>query len=429
VTGLPNRLMFEEMISKHPGKAFGLMLLGVDQFKRVLGGLGLNAGDQLLQAVAERIHLAMVNSGFTDYTLFRFEGVEFGLVVAGTDSNELLTEKCMLVHTAMEAPFIVEQREMYVAMNCGISFYPRDSHDGRTIVRNAGAAMQASRVQSRHRICLFDQAMNTLALDRLSLENDLRRAIEKDELLLHYQPQVSLATGEVIGVEALLRWQRNGQMVSPAMFIPHAEVSGLIIPIGYWVLQQACLQAKRWQDMGLQPMVVAVNISPRQFLQDDFVESVQAVLQQTCMPPELLELEITEGAAVQDVEQAISTLIALKKLGVKLSIDDFGTGYSSLSYLKRFSVDKLKIDQSFVRQMSDSLQDAAIVTVVVELAHQLGLTAIAEGVETVDQLNHLIALGCNEIQGYYFSRPIPAKQLEEKLIAGLCLNLDSESKL
>jgi len=403
------------------------MLLGVDQFKRVLGGLGLNAGDHLLQAVAERIQLAMVSSAFTDFTLFRFEGVEFGLVIAGTESHELLTQKCMEIHAAMETPFIVEQREMFVVMNCGISFYPHDSNDGRTIVRNAGAAMQASRVQSRHRICLFDQAMNTLALDRLSLENDLRRAIEKDELLLHYQPQVSLATGEVIGVEALLRWQRNGQMVSPAMFIPHAEVSGLIVPIGTWVLQQACMQAQQWKESGLQPLVVAVNISPRQFTQDDFVESVQNVLLQTGMPPDLLELEITEGAAMQDVEQAISTLIALKKLGVKLSIDDFGTGYSSLSYLKRFSVDKLKIDQSFVRQMSESLQDAAIVTVVVELAHQLGLIAIAEGVETVDQLNHLIALGCDEIQGYYFSRPITAKQLEQKLREGLTLSLDTDS--
>ncbi len=423
VTGLPNRLMFEEMMTTHSGISHGLLLFGIDQFKRVLGGLGLGAGDVLLRAVAERIQGALPAADFADYGVFRFEGVEFGVIMPHTGNNAGLAKVAQTVHAAMEAPFVVENREMFITLNCGAALYPRDSSDGITLMRNAGAAMQASREQNRNRFRLYEQAMSELALERLALENDLRRAIEQDELALHYQPQVSLESGQIIGVEALLRWRRNGQMVSPAIFIPHAEASGLIIPIGIWVLQQACRQAKAWQDAGLQPLLVAVNISPRQFLQDDFVATVAAVLKETGMPPGQLELEITEGAAVQDVEHAIATLKSLKQLGVQLSIDDFGTGYSSLSYLKRFSIDKLKIDQSFVRQMADSAHDGAIVAVVVELGHQFGLTVIAEGVETVEQLNQLIALDCDEMQGYYFGKPVPPEQLAEQLQAHRCLDL------
>jgi EAL domain-containing protein (putative c-di-GMP-specific phosphodiesterase class I) len=327
----------------------------------------------------------------------------------------------------MEQPFVIEQRDMFVSLNCGGALYPRDSGDAITLVRNAGAAMQASREQSRNRFQLYDRSMSDLALDRLALENDLRRAIGKDELALHYQPQVSLQSGAIIGVEALLRWRRNGEMVSPAVFIPHAEASGLIIPIGLWVLRQACLQASSWRDAGLQSLVVAVNISPRQFQQEDFVATVAAVMAETGVAPYQLELEVTEGAAVLDVEHAIRTLEALTRLGVQLSIDDFGTGYSSLSYLKRFSVDKLKVDQSFVRLMMDSERDAAIVAAVVELGHQLGLKVIAEGVETVDQLSRLIGLGCDEMQGYYFGKAVPAAQLEDQVRAGRRLEVAGAS--
>ena len=426
VTGLPNRLMFEEMMSTYSGKPFGLLLFGIDQFKRVLGGLGLGAGDELLRAVAERIQSALPAADFSECRVFRFEGVEFGVIMPHAEDGAGLAKLGQTVHAAMEAPFVVENREMFIALNCGAARFPHDSGDGITLVRYAGAAMQASREQNRHRFRLYEQAMSELALERLALENDLRRAIEQDELALHYQPQVSLESGRIIGVEALLRWRRKGQMVSPAIFIPHAEASGLIIPIGIWVLQQACRQAKAWQDAGLQPLLVAVNISPRQFQQDDFVATVAAVLRETGMPPGQLELEITEGAAVQDVEHAIATLKSLKQLGVQLSIDDFGTGYSSLSYLKRFSIDKLKIDQSFVRQMTDSDHDGAIVAVVVELGHQFGLTVIAEGVETVEQLNRLIALDCDEMQGYYFGKPVPPEQLAEQLQAHRRLTLPEQ---
>lgn len=423
VTGLPNRLMFEEMMATHSGTPFGLLLFSIDRFKRVLGGLGLGAGDELLRAVAQRIQGALPPADFADSRVFRFEGVEFGVILPHTGDNAGLTKLSHTVHASMEAPFVVENREMFITLNCGAALYPHDSSDGITLVRNAGAAMQASRTQHRNRFRLYEQAMSELALERLALEYDLRRAIEQDELALHYQPQASLESGKIIGVEALLRWRRNGQMVSPAIFIPHAETSGLIIPIGIWVLQQACRQAKAWQDAGLQPLLVAVNISPRQFLQDDFVATVAAVLGETGMPPGQLELEITEGAAMQDVDHAIATLKSLKRLGVHLSIDDFGTGYSSLSYLKRFTVDKLKIDQSFVRQMAHSEHDRAIVAVVVELGHQLGLTVIAEGVETVEQLSRLITLGCDEMQGYYFGKPVPPAQLEEQLQANQRLDL------
>ncbi|MBI3525976.1 MAG: GGDEF domain-containing protein [Betaproteobacteria bacterium] len=428
VTGLPNRLMFEEMMARHGSAPLGLLLFGIDQFKRVLGGLGLGAGDELLRAVAQRLQSVLPRTDVAGCRVFRLEGVEFGVVLPHTSENEEFAKVGRTVHSAMETPFVVENREMYITLNCGAALYPRDSSDGITLVRNAGAALQASREQNRNRFRVYEQAMSVLALERLALENDLRRAIEKNELELHYQPQVSLESGVIIGVEALLRWRRNGQPVSPAVFIPHAEASGLIIPIGIWVLRQACLQAKIWQDAGLQPLLVAVNISPRQFQQDDFVATVAAVLDETGMPASQLELEITEGAAVQDVEHAISTLNALKQLGVHLSIDDFGTGYSSLSYLKRFRIDKLKIDQSFVRQMAESMHDGAIVAVVVELGHQLGLTVIAEGVETVEQLNRLITLNCDEIQGYYFGKPVPPAQLEEQLLAKRRLDISDLSR-
>jgi len=418
VTGLPNRLMFQEMMNRHRTTPFGLLLFGIDQFKRVLGGLGLGAGDELLKAVARRIESALPAMDFAGCRVFRFEGVEFGVILPQTEDNEELVRVARAVHEAMEQPFVVERRDMFVNLNCGAALYPRDSGDGITLVRNAGAAMQASREQNRNRFRVYDKTMSDLALERLALENDLRRAIENGELALHYQPQVSLESGAVLGVEALLRWRRNGEMVSPAVFIPHAETSGLIIPIGLWVLRQACLQAKAWQDAGLPPLIMAVNISPRQFLQEDFVATVAEVLESTGLAAENLELEVTEGAAVQDVEHAIRTLTALKHLGVHLSIDDFGTGYSSLSYLKRFTVDKLKVDQSFVRQMSDSERDGAIVAAVVELGHQLGLKVIAEGVETVGQLRQLIGLGCDEMQGYYFGRPVVPAQLEELLRSG-----------
>ena len=399
------------------------MLFGIDQFKRVLSGLGLGAGDELLRAVAQRIQSALPAADFANCRVFRFEGVEFGVILPHPGNSDGLAKVVNTVHAAMETPFVIENREMFITLNCGAAQFPRDSSDGITLMRNAGAAMQASREQNRYRFRLYEQAMSEIALERLALENDLRRAIAQDELALHYQPQVSLESGRIIGVEALLRWRRNGEMVSPAIFIPHAEASGLIIPIGIWVLQQACRQARIWQDAGLQPLLVAVNISPRQFLQADFVAMVASVLKETGMPPTQLELEITEGAAVQDVEHAIATLQSLKQLGVKLSIDDFGTGYSSLSYLKRFNVDKLKIDQSFVRQMADSAHDGAIVAVVVELGHQLGLTVIAEGVENIEQLNRLIALDCDEMQGYYFGKPVPPAQLEEQLLSNRCLDL------
>jgi len=423
-TGLPNRLYFEEMMADHPASdSFGLLLLGIDQFKRVIGGLGLGAGDELLRVVAERVQAALPDASQPGKEIFRFEGVEFGVYLPGATSNEALAKAGDTVHAAMASPFVVDGREMFVTLNCGAAIYPRDSQDGITLIRNAGAAMQASRTQNQNRFQLYDQEMSAIALGRLALENDLRRAVEGGELVLHYQPQVSLKTGAIIGAEALVRWNRGGKMVPPGLFIPEAETSGLIVPIGLWVLQQACRQAKLWQDAGYPPVLLAINISPRQFMQDDFVASVARVIEETGVAPSGVELEVTEGAAVLNVEHAISTLNALKQLGVHLSIDDFGTGYSSLSYLKRFPVDKLKIDQSFVRQMAASAKDAAIVAVVIELGHQLDLTVIAEGVETLEQLTQLMELGCDEMQGYYFGKPVPAAQMEEQLAARKTLSL------
>lgn len=415
-TELPNRLQFEEKIAEHVGGApFGLLLFGIDQFKRVIGGLGLGAGDELLRGVAQRIQSALQRCDYPLSEVFRFEGVEFGVFVPGMAEDRALSQLGLMVHAAMSEHFVIDGREIFVTLNCGAALYPRDTDDGVTLIRNAGAAMQASREQNQNRFQIYDAAMSEGALERLALENDLRRAIAQDELILNYQPQVSLKTGEIIGAEALLRWMRNGKLVPPGLFIPEAETSGLIVPIGHWVLQSACRQAKAWQDQGLPPVLVAINISPRQFMQDDFVAGVANVLRETGVSPQGIELEVTEGAAVMNVEHAISTLQQLKQLGVHLSIDDFGTGYSSLSYLKRFPIDKLKVDQSFVRQMAASSKDSAIVSVVIDLGHQLDLTVIAEGVETLEQLHHLKDLGCDEMQGYYFGKPMAAAQIEEQI--------------
>jgi len=305
----------------------------------------------------------------------------------------------------------VEDRVLNITASIGISLYPDDGDGSDTLIKNADTAMYRAKEVGRNNYQFFTQEMNDRVFERLSMENNLRRAIEREEFVLHYQPQVDIKTGKIIGTEALIRWQHPDMgLVPPGRFIHIAEDSGLIVPIGEWVLRTACRQNREWQIAGLQAIPVAVNLSAIQFRQPDFLEAVKRAVMDTEIDPRYVELELTERAVMQDVEAAVATMQEMKGMGFLLTIDDFGTGYSSLNYLKRFPIDKLKIDQSFVRDITTDPDDASITLAIISMAHSLGLRVIAEGVETAEQLAFLREHGCDEIQGYYFSKPVPADE-------------------
>jgi EAL domain-containing protein (putative c-di-GMP-specific phosphodiesterase class I) len=311
---------------------------------------------------------------------------------------------------------MIEGHEFFITCSVGVATYPTDGDSAESLTRYADIAMYRAKELGRNMFQFYTTEMNERTLDRLKIENDLRRALERDEFVLHYQPQLSLSTGKIIGMEVLLRWNHPTQgMVPPGRFIGLAEDMGLIVPIGAWVLRTACLQTMAWHRAGWTGLRVAVNLSPRQFTQYSLVQSIADLLEETGMDPQWLELELTEGTVMHDVDHAIEVLRNLKALGVQISIDDFGTGYSSLSYLRRFPIDVLKIDQSFVRELSTDKDDAAIVRTIITLAHSLRLQVIAEGVETTAQLNFLRAEGCDMMQGYYYSRPVGTAEFEELL--------------
>jgi EAL domain-containing protein (putative c-di-GMP-specific phosphodiesterase class I) len=298
-----------------------------------------------------------------------------------------------------------------------VALYPDDGSDAAALLKHADSAMYRAKEQGRNNFQFFTDDLNLLMKERFELENNLRRALERGEFELHYQPRVDLATNLVVACEALIRWRLSGgESVSPARFIPVAEETGLIGPIGEWVLRTACAQNKRWQEAGLPPCVVSVNVSPRQFHRDDFIDTLKDVLRDTGLNPAYLELELTENMVMHDGEQMVETLQAIKRLGVHIAVDDFGTGYSSLSYLKRFPVDRLKIDASFVRDIAADTDDAAIVRTIIALGHNLGLKVLAEGVETEAQLAFLKANDCDEMQGYHFSKPVSAWRMRKLLV-------------
>lgn len=425
LTGLPNRVLLKDRIEqaiahgRRHGSEVAVVLVDLDRFKNVNDSMGHQVGDVLLQEVAHRLEECLRGTDtvarFDGGTVARLGGDEFALVLSEMADDERLSTVIQRVLAEISRPHEIQGREFVATCSIGISLYPGDGDDVDTLLRNADAALYQAKDGGRNNYQFYTAELNAKAFERLSVETDLRRAVSRREFSLHYQPQIDVNTGKLIGAEALLRWQHPKLgTVFPARFVSIAEDSGLIVPIGEWVIEEACRQNKAWQDAGHPPIPVAVNISAVQFRRENFVETVTRILAETGLSPQCLELEITESVVMHDAQRVVEQLVRLKEVGVQLAIDDFGTGYSSLSYLKRFPVDKLKIDMSFVREIPADSDAAAIAAVIIGIGRTLGLQVIAEGVETIEQLPALKAQGCNQAQGYYFSRPLPPEQFQEE---------------
>jgi diguanylate cyclase (GGDEF)-like protein/PAS domain S-box-containing protein len=422
LTDLPNRILLNDRLTQAITLAYrhqqklALLFLDVDRFKHVNDALGHAAGDRLLQSVAQRLFDCVRTSD----TVSRQGGDEFVILLAETKQATdaaVIADKILL---ALAAPHRIDQHELHLTASIGIVTYPDDGMDADTLMRNADFAMYHAKDAGRNNYQFFKAEMNVRAIERQSLEDGLRHALERHEFVLYYQPKMNLDTGSIVGVEALIRWchPKRG-LVSPAHFIPVAEDCGFIVPIGRWVLREACRQARIWQKDGLPSLRIAINISAVELRAKDFVASVQQILAETGLEPRYLELELTETFLMQDSKSTAAVLKELKGLGVSLALDDFGTGYSSLSYVKRFPIDTLKIDQSFVRDLATDADDASIVSAVISMGKSLQMRVVAEGIETQEQLNFLTEHGCPVGQGYYFSPPVAARAFEQLLGRGV----------
>jgi len=422
LTGLPNRNLLLDRIAQALALArrqdcmAAVMFLDLDRFKTVNDTLGHETGDRLLVVVSERLKACLREGD----TVARIGGDEFVVVLPNIADNDLgrinnVAEKLL---KSLASPIQIDEHELFVSASLGISLYPRDGEDAPTVLKHADVAMYRAKDEGRNNHQFFAADMNARALERLTLENRLRRALENDEFVVHYQPQVETSGGRIVGVEALVRWQSPTLgLISPADFIPLAEETGLIVSIGAWVLHAACAQNRAWQDAGLPPVRVAVNLSARQFQQRDVVKMVAEALAATNLDGRYLDLELTESMLMHDPEKVIETLRQLKALGIHIALDDFGTGYSSLAYLKRFPIDEIKIDQSFVRDVVEDPEDAAIVRAILGISRSLGLSVVAEGVETLEQQHYLQQHDCDRMQGYLFGRPVPAGEIAVLLAA------------
>ncbi|MDR2187244.1 MAG: EAL domain-containing protein [Azonexus sp.] len=417
LTGLPNRRLLLDRLQQQIAAAereampFALLCLDLDNFKRINDSFGHRVGDELLCAVANRIGTAVRRID----TLARLGGDEFILVMPGASAAGATDLACRLID-ACNKPFAVAGHDLTATPSVGITMYPQDGKGIGTLLRNADVAMYKAKEQGRNTFQFYTAEMNTATFERLMLEGSLRRAVRNAELELHYQPQISLANGCIVGVEALVRWRHPELgLIMPDRFIHVAEETGLINPIGDWVLGEACRQAKAWIAEGLPSLGMAVNVAPEQFRQGGFVATVAGALAGSGLDPERLELEVTERTLMHDAEAHIGTMTALHRMGVELSLDDFGTGYSSLAYLKRFPVGKLKIDRSFVNDLEHDPDDRAIASTIVNMGRSLRLAVLAEGVETCEQLALLRTMGCDLAQGFFFSQPLPAGQIIELL--------------
>ncbi|MHB1567284.1 MAG: GGDEF/EAL domain-containing response regulator [Acidiferrobacter sp.] len=421
LTDLPNRALFTERLeqaitrSRWPTRAIAVLFIDLDRFKLVNDTLGHEAGDQLLQACGARLRASVRDAD----TVARFGGDEFAVILDSLGSLNDVAPVAQKLIDALALPFVINNHEFFVTVSIGICAYPNDGQDTQTILKHADVAMYRAKQEGGNSYQFYQEDMNTEALRRLGLETDLRRALERQEFVLHYQPQIDLQTGRATGCEALVRWERPGVgLVFPMAFIPFMEENGLIVPLGEWVLRTACAQHHAWRAAGAPPLRMAVNVSGRQFARSDFVGTVQRIIQDSGIDHGMLELEITESVIMQNAPTAVDILKTLHAMGVRFSIDDFGTGYSSLSYLKRFPVDILKIDQAFVRDITTDADDAAIVKAIIMMAQSLDIEVIAEGVETQEQVEFLRAQGCHLVQGYYFSKPQPAATIEGEIMSG-----------
>ncbi len=412
LTGLPNRLLLQDRFSQATAHAdrsrskVALLFLDLDNFKTINDSLGHAVGDALLREIASRLGLCVRE---TD-TISRQGGDEFLIVLSDLAGNEAIPPVLLKIREHLQTPFVCDGHELTTSASIGVALYPDDGRDFETLLKKADTAMYRAKDAGRNHYRFFDELMNVEAVEHLRIKSGLRRALAQGEFELHYQPQFELASDRVIGVEALIRWRHPEEgLISPARFIPVAEDSGLIVPIGEWVIQEACRQAVVWRAAGLPPLVMAVNLSAVQFRRGDMPQTIAQALQSTGFDPHLLELELTESILIRDTETVLGSVRQLKQLGVKLSIDDFGTGYSSLSYLKRFDVDKLKIDQSFIRDLATDPDDAAIVRAIIQMGVSLNLRTLAEGVEDAATLVLLREFACDEAQGYHFARPMEAQ--------------------
>jgi diguanylate cyclase (GGDEF)-like protein len=411
VTQLPNRALFEDRvtqavsIAKATGQSLGVLFISLDQFKKVNDSLGHGPGDSLLREFAARLKSCISKSD----TVARFGNDEFALLRTQINGTKDVIETIGSLSQVLKFAFDLPGHELYATTSVGVSLFPMDGEDCQTLLKNAGAALYKAKRSGGANYQFFTADMHELATRRLALETNLRRALQNEEFLIQYQPRVSVDSLQITGVEALVRWQHPQLgLISPSEFIPLAEDTGLIVPIGEWVLREACEQNRRWQQQGFAPVQMAVNISARQFHDQDLPQTVIRILDDSGLSPAHLELELTESSIMQNAEFADGVLNRWKNMGIKISIDDFGTGFSSLASLKRLPIDALKIDQSFVRDATTDTDDGAIVMAIITLGHNLRLKVVAEGVETEEQLRFLQLLRCDEIQGNFFSKPLPA---------------------
>jgi diguanylate cyclase (GGDEF)-like protein/PAS domain S-box-containing protein len=422
LTDLPNRMLFNDRLKQaislavRQSKQLAVMFVDLDHFKKINDSLGHGVGDKLLQSVAERLVTCVRR---TD-TVSRMGGDEFVVLLSQVENGEDAAVSARKILRALALPHIIDNKSLDVNVSIGVSTYPSDGPDAESLMNKADTAMYEAKQHGRNTYQFFRRDMQARLADRQQLERDLRYALGRNEFLLHYQPKFNLKTGNITGVEALIRWEHPQRgLVPPAQFVPVAEECGLILPIGRWVLLEACRQARAWTDIGLGILPVAVNVSALEFGDKDFVSGVRAALIATGVEPPNLELELTESVLMHDAESTVRTLGALKAMGVQLAIDDFGTGYSSFTYLRRFPVDALKLDQSFVQEITADPEDATIVDAMINIGKSLKRRVIAEGVETRAQLNFLQRHGCAEGQGYYFSRPVIAGQVGKLIESGL----------
>ena len=418
LTDLPNRSLFLDRVEQYITSArrygyfMAVIFVGLDRFKRLNQSYGHIVGDLALKEIAKRLGSCIRDSD----TMGRMSGDEFALILSKIAKEEDAAIVANKVLNIMREVFVIDGREVSLTGSVGISLFPADGKDAETLTRNASTAMRKVKDTDGDAYNFFTAAMNDMVSKRLTLEGSLRKALERNEMHVFYQPQFDVKTKKVIGMEALIRWiHPEHGMISPLNFIPLAEETGLIVPIGEWVLRTACAQNQAWMDAGFSPMRVGVNLSMRQFKEKDMIDMVRRALKDSGLSSKHLELELTEGTAMHDADGTIAVINDLKSSGINVSIDDFGTGYSSLSYLKNLPINTLKIDQSFIKNMAENRNDTAIVKAIINMAHSLTLNVIAEGVETGQHLDILGQLGCDEVQGFFFSKPLPVAEFEKLL--------------